>query len=192
MALGLSGVIWLVTALDNWWKGRKTSSGRAAVVNALKATIRTGVINVVSIVLLLLIVWSAFVIYTLYANHMEFVRDLTATRAQVGQLQNDLEFHRHNLVTTDPVFSNIAYMLQAFASFRGRTRTTDGQPDCQIKITAPLKRGSSRWASGNCQAVLRTALPMVLSTLRWTPTRRTEPWQEWSRRRSCPICRATM
>jgi hypothetical protein len=49
------------------------------------------------------------------------------------QLERDLEIHRHSVSTTDPVFPNLIYMLQAFAVFRSEVHGES----CVVRITAP-------------------------------------------------------
>lgn len=74
---------------------------------------------------------------TIYGDHQE----LSSLRVQNRQLSSSLEWRRDNISTTDPVFPNIIYLLQAFQIYRLEQK---GKP-CVIYVTS--KPDSSALAS---------------------------------------------
>jgi hypothetical protein len=90
-----------------------------------------------AVVVVALLVFGPIFIYQslklVYEEHRTLVaryRELDATNKQLAE---DLERHKHTLVTTDPAFANVTYMLQAFSIFRSALR---GEP-CVVRVTAP-------------------------------------------------------
>jgi len=65
---------------------------------------------------------------TIYADHQE----LSTLRIQNRQLSSSLEWRKDNISTTDPVFPNIIYLLQAFQIYRLEQH---GKP-CVIYLTS--------------------------------------------------------
>jgi hypothetical protein len=102
-------------------------------------------------------------LYGGYEMHVQAGEDLAKARNEVlavtsqrdGYLHkslllaSELEDRRHSINRNDPVFSNMSYMLSAFAMFRGSTRTPTGQPNCEIEITAPKESHDLALVIGN-------------------------------------------
>ena len=72
---------------------------------------------------------------TIYNDHLALV----ALEGKNKTLSADLEWRKHSVSTTDPVFPNIIYLLQAFQIYRH----AQGGAPCVVKVTAPRGRGAA-------------------------------------------------
>jgi len=70
---------------------------------------------------------------TVFNDHQTLVVKNKELSASNKAMKLDLDWHRHNISTSDPVFPNIIYMLQAFNSFK---RDMNGEP-CVLYASAP-------------------------------------------------------
>jgi hypothetical protein len=70
---------------------------------------------------------------TVFNDHQILVAQNKKLSASDKAVKSDLDWHRHNISTSDPVFPNIIYMLQAFNSFK---RDMNGEP-CVLYASAP-------------------------------------------------------
>lgn len=74
-------------------------------------------------------------IKTVYEDHQSLLQANKKLSSINADLRSKLEKRRHGLDTTDPVFSNTIYLLQAFQIYR---HALNGAP-CVIRVTAPPK-----------------------------------------------------
>ena len=82
------------------------------------------------------LVLLAFVVFagvTIYADHQSLVSQNVELRRRKTDLESTLHKKTHSLDTTDPVFPNIIYLLEAFNVFRHANK---GVP-CVVRLTAP-------------------------------------------------------
>jgi hypothetical protein len=94
----------------------------------------------------IIIAWIVVVVLTVFSDHQRLSSANTILASQNKDLRADLDWRRHNLSTTDPVFPNIIYMLQAFERF-GRVMDVHpqaGLPSCVIYMTWPKGADSAR------------------------------------------------
>jgi len=111
---------WFIAAIIAWNNFRKQEGGWRAVAPALKASLKSGGVGVSIIVALAVVMWAILIVRTIYDDHMRLVADRASNLRYVAELERDLQAHRHNVSTSDPVFPNLICMLQAFAVFRGK------------------------------------------------------------------------
>jgi len=83
-----------------------------------------------------LLIFSGFVVRQIYVDHTDLANSNSQLAQDNAELRKNLEAHRHSIVTTDPVFPNLIYMLQAFRQFHNEL---NGEP-CAIKFTATPER----------------------------------------------------
>lgn len=83
------------------------------------------------IVALAVVMWAIFFVRIIYDDHMQLIAQRAGDLRRITQLERDLQVHRHSVSTSDPVFTNLIYMLQAFAVFRGEV---NGE-SCVVRIT---------------------------------------------------------
>jgi len=124
---------WFIAAIIEWNNFRKQEGGWRAVAPALKTSLKSGGVGVSIIVALAVVMWAIFIVRTIYDDHMQLVADRASNLRYVAELERDLQAHRHNVSTSDPVFPNLIYMLQAFAVFRGEVHGES----CVVRVTAP-------------------------------------------------------
>ena len=89
-----------------------------------------------SITVLLVVYGTQFlwkVAHAAYGDHQSFVQANENLKAENRVLATDLEARKNGIFTTDPVFVNIIYLLQAFSNFRNGLH---GEP-CVVRVTAP-------------------------------------------------------
>jgi len=87
----------------------------------------------VGVVMLVTCSFAVSVVYTIYADHQALVRENGVLLGKNHTLSQNLEWRKHDISTTDPVFSHIISILQAFQGYRINMK---GSP-CVIWITAP-------------------------------------------------------
>ena len=129
--LGFTAVGWLASVFASWIDSKRQLeplSFRGAVLKSR----RLGLYLVEGIGTLVLLSFSVSVIWTIYQDHRDAVRVNQDLAARNKLLTANLGWHKHNLSTTDAVFPNLIYMLQAFRMFRN---TLNGAP-CVVLISA--------------------------------------------------------
>jgi hypothetical protein len=92
--------------------------------------------GVVFVTVMLIVYGTQFawqVAHSGYAEHRALAERNKKLVEENGTLTTGWEKHRHTIATTDPVFSNIVQLLQAFSEFRNHLQ---GEP-CVVRITAP-------------------------------------------------------
>jgi hypothetical protein len=108
--------------------------GRQAMMRNFR---ESGAVALVSSITVLLIVYGTQFIYraahVAYDEHQSLVKANGNLKAENRALATDLETRKHGISTSDPVFANIIYLLQAFSIFRNALH---GQP-CVVRVTAP-------------------------------------------------------
>jgi hypothetical protein len=127
----LTVVLWLATVASKAYKRRQDGVANA-VVGAFRDSGVEGAFIVAGMIALVIIAWGIAIIPTIFNDHMDMAARNKALAKDNSDLLMRLEVHRHSVVTTDPVFPNLIYMLQAFRTFRNNTH---GEP-CVIKFTA--------------------------------------------------------
>jgi len=143
---------------------RKTLGSAVALRSAAIRSIGTVTEVWVGVIVVAFCFWVWFIVETIYQDHSELVRansanistisdlrssedaKLSRLRAsdvnEIANLKRDLEAHRHAIFTTDPVFPNIIYMLQAFSMFR----TAAHGEMCVMSFTVPASGSSGAMA----------------------------------------------
>lgn len=82
---------------------------------------------------------SLIAVTFLVAVPVAVFKDHESLKARVGTLHNEnveLGKRKHMLFRSDPLFVDLSYMLQTFASFRNAARVPGGY-DCSVYVTAP-------------------------------------------------------
>ena len=130
--LGVAIVGWCAAVANQWfkhWRARDSQPFRKAVVGSLT----TGISMLVGIAVLVTIAYGWFVVRTVYDDHQHLVA-LSGQLAESNKaLSAEVQWRKHNIATTDPVFPNLIYLLQAFDIYR---HALNGQR-CAIVLTAP-------------------------------------------------------
>ena len=100
---------------------------------ALTESLLTGIFSFLGLALLVLLAWAVFVVPTVYSEHQMFVAQNATLTADNATLRKDLNWRKHNISTTDAVFPNLIYMLQAFVFFKRDMNGTS----CILYFSAP-------------------------------------------------------
>jgi hypothetical protein len=119
--------------ISAWRNLRKQEGSWRAIAPALRTSPKGGGVGVSIIVALAVVMWSIFLVRTDYDDHMQLIAERASGLRRISQLERELQAHRHSVSTSDPVFPNLIYMLQAFAVFRGEVHGES----CVVRITAP-------------------------------------------------------
>jgi hypothetical protein len=85
--------------------------------------------------LAIVLTWE--VVANVYKEHQKSIATEKELIAQNHKLSADVEWRKHNLSTSDPVFSNVTGILGAFAMFKYALN----QEPCSVMITAPPESG---------------------------------------------------
>src|ERR1700680_3219604 len=117
--LAITAVGWVVTVVTNWLE-----LGRAKTVSPFQQAIASsrlpGIILAVAVFGLVFVVYSVFLVQTVYRDHQSLVARNRELADSNNSLSVDLNWRRHNISTTDAVFPNIIYLLQAFQIYRSK------------------------------------------------------------------------
>ena len=132
LSVALSLLIWVFGAVYARFTQRGSTGARKTFGQLLASSASNAFITLVALGSIVLLTWCVFVVRTIYFDHMNLARVHAADLELRDELQRDLEFHRHNVSTTDPVFPNLIYMLQAFRGFRNAI----GKESCVVSVTA--------------------------------------------------------
>lgn len=132
LSVTLSLLIWVFGALYARFTQRGSGGARKTFGQLLASSASNAFITLVALGSVVLVTWCVFVVQTIYLDHMNLARVHAADLKLRDELERDLEFHRHNVSTTDPVFPNLIYMLQAFRGFRN----VIGKESCVVSVTA--------------------------------------------------------
>ncbi len=130
-------VIGLVAAMTGRWiELRKTNDPRP-FQNALRSFRWSGTCVLGAVAALVFIAFAVFFVRTVYFDHQQ----LTATNERLSEnvrtLSSEVEWRKHNISATDPLFSNINQTLLSFDVFR---HALNGAP-CVVMVTAPPESG---------------------------------------------------
>lgn len=135
LSVALSLLIWVFSAVYARITQRGSTGARKTFGQLLASSASNAFIALVALGSIVLLTWCVFVVRSIYFDHMNLARVHAADLKVRDELQRDLEFHRHNVSTTDPVFPNLIYMLQAFRGFRNAI----DQQSCVVSVTAPAE-----------------------------------------------------
>ena len=125
----------LVMALAFVITYRGNSRKRSVIVKAIKDAIKEhGNAWLLAFVMVYGLIFLYGTIREVWEDHQEKIALTMITH----ELKVQLERRRHSIITTDPVFPNIIYMLQAFHIYR---TVRHGGP-CVLKVTAPRGPGA--------------------------------------------------
>ncbi len=131
----LFALVWGLSVYLGWRKYRQ-----AGGTHALKSAVDDQILSLqawgIGFLGLLAVCYAVFIVRTIYIDHQNLVSRIEALRSQNVQIAQELDIHTHSIVTTDPVFPNIIYMLQAFNIFRHQHEQS--RP-CVIRFTATRK-----------------------------------------------------
>jgi hypothetical protein len=127
---------WAASVAAKWVELRR--DGAADVFrNALRASKLPNVFLFGFIFVMLLCLYEGFVGRTIYDDHEDLTAAVQALHSKNSGLTAELEKRKHDIVTTDPVFSNINSLLLAFDIYRHAIK---GEP-CVVMLTAPPDSG---------------------------------------------------
>ncbi len=132
LSVALSLLIWIFGALYARFIQRGSGGARKTFGYLLASSASNAFITLIALGSIVFLTWCVFVVRTIYFDHMNLAHVHAADLKLRDELQRDLEFHRHNLSTSDPVFANLIYMLQAFRGFRNAI----GNESCVVSVTA--------------------------------------------------------
>jgi hypothetical protein len=80
-----------------------------------------------------MVLYACAIVAVIYQDHEGLAEANKKLSAQAADLNAELLLRKHTIITADPVFWNVSYLLQSFEAFRNSLK---GQP-CTVKITAP-------------------------------------------------------
>jgi hypothetical protein len=123
---------WLAAVAYKWFELRRGKTSQA-FWSALVDSAWAGIFTTTFFILLVAISFGAFLIRTVYGLHQALAASNQRLIVSNANLSTELETRKHSISTTDPVFPNIIYMLQAFNIYR---HVLVGAA-CRIKVTAP-------------------------------------------------------
>ncbi len=114
--VAITAMGWVATTAARWLelKREKVSEPfRKAVLGSATAGAFLGA----GVFILVVVAWGIFIIRTVYYDHQGLVTIRNQLLIKNRQLCAELKWRQHNISTTDAVFPNIIYMLQAFNGF---------------------------------------------------------------------------
>jgi len=115
--LAISAVGWGATVAARWHELAVLGTDHP-FNQALRDSLRAGGFLTLGVAGLVLISYSAFLIRTVYEDHRLLVAKTQVVTNTNLELIKELELRKHSMVTTDPVFVNTIYLLQAFNVFQ--------------------------------------------------------------------------
>ncbi len=130
--IGIAIVGWASPILARWWQLRQDKQIKP-LSRALRESLLASILLAGGVIALVVSAWAFFTVSTIYGDHQTLVVQNNSLSATNAKLQKDLEWRKHNISTTDAVFPNLIYMLQAFRSFG---RDMHGIP-CVLYVSAP-------------------------------------------------------
>jgi hypothetical protein len=134
--VALTAASWLATLATKWFELKRDRAAEP-LRSALRASKLTGTFLTGIIFLMLLCLFEAFVVRTVYDDHEDFVAALRRLATKNSALAAEIEKRKHHIPTTDPVFSNLTALLRAFDIYRHALK---GEP-CVVMLTAPPDSG---------------------------------------------------
>lgn len=130
--IGLTAIS-IVAQIVGRWYGLHRKQADSPWQTALEESFWPSIFTVAGFALLILAAWFLFLALAIYKDHQQLVTENSQLLIVNTQLSTDLEWRKHNVSTTDAVFPNMIYMLQAFHSFKGEM---NGSP-CVLYFSAP-------------------------------------------------------
>jgi hypothetical protein len=118
--------VWSLLCIRNGWLGMSN------LATSLRDYGKALLVTLVGIASVIVLTFFAAVPVAIYKDH----ESLRASVRALHEESMELEKRRHILFRSDPLFVDLSYMLQAFASFRNAARVPGGY-DCAVYITAP-------------------------------------------------------
>jgi len=132
-SLAGAAITWLLQFTYQVWPLPPKGGLRSRLSVATKQTAKQFVFAVAVFSIALLIAWGMFAVRTVYYLRSGMRNAYVRERLSNDQLHADLNFRRHNLVTTDAAFTNVVHLLDAFAVFRSGAHGES----CVVRLTAP-------------------------------------------------------
>jgi hypothetical protein len=129
--LAVIAVSWASTVAEKWLRLKRAHSTEP-FLESLRGSLWLGVFSAGGVTILVAFVFVVFVVRTIYGDHERLVQRNEELTAHNRMLSEGLEWRKHNVSTTDAVFPNLIYLLQAFQIYRG---AQSGRP-CVLWITA--------------------------------------------------------
>lgn len=130
--LVIAAVSWAATVAEQWFQLRRKKADLSLRI-ALRGSFNHGAFMAAGIGTVVLTMFTIFLVLTTYKIHQVLVAENAALVGRNADLNAELNARKHSISTTDPIFPNIIYLLQAFSIYRHALNGTA----CQIKITAP-------------------------------------------------------
>jgi len=123
---------WAATVAVKWREYRRGKYGQP-LRKALVGSFVQSMYLLGGITLYLFLTYVYFVGRTVYDDHQHLVAQNAQLAEMNKSLSAEVQWRKHNISTTDPVFPNLIYLLQAFSIYR---HAVNGQR-CVVMITAP-------------------------------------------------------
>ncbi len=130
--LALSAVGWAAGVAAKWYELKKTKTAHP-FNQAVRESLRAGGFLTIGVAGLVFISFWIFLVRTVYDDHQSLVNRSNVLANKIATVTQEVEFRKHNMVTTDPVFVNTIYLLQAFNVYR---HAQNGKP-CVLLLSAP-------------------------------------------------------
>jgi hypothetical protein len=130
--IGITVIGWAATVAANWfdlWRAKHNQPFR----KALARSVTTGTFLAVLVLVFVAVTYAYFLMRTVYDDHQHLAAENRQFAESGRALRAEVQWRKHNISTTDPVFPNLIYLLQTFSMYR---QALKGQP-CVIVITAP-------------------------------------------------------
>jgi hypothetical protein len=124
-ACGTLTLSWLRSSKNAGYKTRFNEATQQAAIPAA--------VEFLFMVAAVLIVLVIFIVRTIAFDHSGLRYERQENAAKIASLERDLAYRKNNISTTDAVFPNLIYMMQAFRSYKNAI----GKESCVIRYTSP-------------------------------------------------------
>lgn len=128
----LGAVGWGVNVAALWYKLSKSKAPHP-LSQALREPLLAGKFLAPGVGVILTASYAYFFARTVYQDHQSLVSRIAVLSKTNAGMTRELEVRQHSMVTSDPLFPNTIYLLQAFDSYR---HAQNGRP-CVIMLSAP-------------------------------------------------------
>jgi len=135
--VAFTAVGWASGVVAKWYELKNRRSPNP-LGQAVRESARAGEFLAIGVGAVVVVAYGLFVAGTIFEDHESLVRTNHVLAASKADLQRDLDVRKHTMVTTDPVFPNTIYLLQAFSGYR---YAEAGRP-CVIMLSAPISTNS--------------------------------------------------
>lgn len=130
--IAVTALCWLANVTARWVDLKKAKSD-FPLQQALSESQRSGIYIALAIAMLVLGLFWFYVVLTVYDDHKNLTGRMQELLTGKTRAEAELEIRKHSISTSDPVFPNIIYLLQAFQIYR---HARNGEP-CVLLVSAP-------------------------------------------------------